>query len=215
MVVNITSFAGSGTLSSWQLNNTTTTVGPGYSLVQPLTVAEFIQRVNSFDPTDPSVNSYTFTDFLNNETNGFTTEISDTITLRYKLNKQPQFYCVLQNYYFIFDSYDNTQDSALQSSKSLVSGFITPNFYMVDNFIPDLDDWAFPLLLNEAKALAFFELKNATHPHAEREIDRQWSALQKTKAVVNKPSYFEQLPNFGRKGGTGGYAIRGPNLRGW
>jgi hypothetical protein len=208
MVISVTNFSGAGTFSSWQLNNTTTTVGPGYRTVQPVTVHDFVNMVSSFDPLDPTVQTYSFTDFLNTETNSFRTEIPDTVTLFYKNNKQPTYYCVLQNYYFIFDSYDNSQDSALQSTKSLVSGFITPNFYLVDNFIPDLDDWAFPLLLNESKSLAFFELKGESHPQAEREIERQWSALQKTKAIVNKPTYLEQLPNFGRQGGTGGYAIR-------
>jgi hypothetical protein len=81
----------------------------------------------------------------------------------------------------------------------MCQGFITPNWIVQDTFVPDIDDWAVPLLLNEAKAQAFFELKQTIHPHAEREIDRQWVALQKTKAVVNKPSWFDQLPNFGRR----------------
>ena len=212
--INVTAFAGSGTYSSWQINNTLTGVGPGYKDVKLLPVDEFIHMVNSFDTMDPNVYRYTFTDFMNTETDGFRTEVPDNVILQYKNNRQPQYCCVLQNYYFIFDSYDATQDDTLQSSKSLVQGFITPNFYMVDNFIPDLDDWAFPLLLNEALAKATYELKGAMNPHAEREIDRQWSALQKTKAVVNKPTWFEQLPNFGRQLGTGGYAIQRPKLHG-
>lgn len=126
-------------------------------------------------------------------------EVPDTFTFNYRNDKQPQFCCCLQNFYFIFDSYDNTQDSTLQTTKTLCSGFITPNWIMSDTFVPDLDDWAVPLLLNEAKAVAFYELKQTINPHAEREIDRQWVSLQKTKAVVNKPSWFDQLPNFGRR----------------
>jgi hypothetical protein len=80
-----------------------------------------------------------------------------------------------------------------------------PSFEMSDSFIPPLDDQEFPLLMNEAAALAFFELKQMPHQKAEQEIKRGWSYIQKKKATVNKPSYFEQLPNFGRIPRTGGY----------
>jgi hypothetical protein len=166
---------------------------PAFSYVQILPVEDFIAMVNSLDTTQSNVGSFVFSDQLT------TSEIKDNFVFNYRNDKQPQYCCVIQNYYFIFDSFDKTQDSTLQTSKTLCSGFITPSWQMVDTFIPDLDDWAVPLLLNEAKAAAFYELKQTIHPHAEREIDRQWVALQKTKSVVNKPSWFDQLPNFGRR----------------
>jgi len=79
---------------------------------------------------------------------------------------------------------------------------------MTDNFITDMEDYKFPLLVNEAKSLAFFELKQSVHPKAEQEAKRQWSNVSKTKSLTDKPTYFEQLPNFGRRPMTGGYAIR-------
>jgi hypothetical protein len=167
---------------------------PAFQDVQVLPNKEFLDMQNSLNTTLSNVGTFVFTDQLYRNT-----ELLDSFNINYINNKQPQYCTVIQNYYFIFDSFDNTQDSTLQTSKTLCSGFVTPAWQNVDNFIPDLDDWAVPLLLNEAKAQAFFELKQTTHPHAEREIDRQWVALQKTKAVVNKPSYFDQLPNFGRR----------------
>jgi hypothetical protein len=167
---------------------------PSFSAVQILPSDQFLAMVNSLDTTASNVGTFTFNDQLYPNT-----ELLDSFQINYRNDKQPQYCTVIQNYYFIFDSYDNTQDSTLQTSKTLCSGFITPSWQMVDSFIPDLDDWAVPLLLNEAKAAAFYELKQTIHPHAEREIDRQWVALQKTKAVVNKPSWFDQLPNFGRR----------------
>jgi hypothetical protein len=166
---------------------------PAFQYVQILPNEDFLAMVNSLDTTLANVGSFTFSDQLT------TSEIKDTFTFNYRNDKQPQFCTIIQNYYFIFDSFDKTQDSTLQTSKTLCQGFITPSWQMVDTFIPDLDDWAVPLLLNEAKAAAFYELKQTIHPHAEREIDRQWVALQKTKAIVNKPSWFDQLPNFGRR----------------
>jgi hypothetical protein len=81
---------------------------------------------------------------------------------------------------------------------------ITP-FQMVDTFIPDLDDNQFPLLINEAKELAFFELKQMPHSLADKEVKRQWSQVQKNKSLENKPGYFDQLPNFGRRTGSPWY----------
>jgi len=70
---------------------------------------------------------------------------------------------------------------------------------MGDTFIPELDDQQFPLLLNEAKSLAFFELKQTPHTKAEQEARRQWTSLQRDKSVDDKPSSFDALPNFGRR----------------
>jgi hypothetical protein len=170
--------------------------GPQFQYVQILDNQTFLDMVNMLNPNESNVKNFMFQDFMS------VSEKPDTFLVQYRNDKQPSYCTVVQNYYFIFDSFDNTQDSTLQSSKSQCFGFITPTFTMTDTFVPDLDDWAFPLLLNEAKALAFYELKQTIHPQAEREIDRQWSALQKTKAIVNKPSWFDQLPNFGRRRGT-------------
>jgi hypothetical protein len=167
---------------------------PAFTDVQILPTYDFFAMVNSLDTTLSNVGTFTFKDQLYPNT-----EVLDTFQINYRNDKQPQYCTVVQNFYFIFDSFDNSVDSILQTSKTLCSGFITPSWQVTDSFIPDLDDWAVPLLLNEAKAAAFFELKQTVHPHAEREIDRQWVALQKTKAVVNKPSWFDQLPNFGRR----------------
>lgn len=167
---------------------------PSFQRVQILSVEELLMLVNTLDTTQANVGTMVLTDVLVPGA-----EVPDSFKINYRNDKQPQFCCVLQNYYFIFDSYDNTQDSTLQTSKTMCSGFITPNWIMTDTFVPDIDDWAVPLLYNEALAVASWNLTNKVHPHAEREIDRQWVALQKTKAVVNKPSWFDQLPNFGRR----------------
>ena len=100
----------------------------------------------------------------------------------------------------IFDGFDSTQDSTLQSSKTMCHGWVLPTFEMADDFIPQLDDKQFPLLLSEAKSLAFFELKQQPHQKAEQEIKRQISSLQKYKSESSKPTDFDQLPNYGRRG---------------
>jgi len=180
---------------------------PGYEYVTILPIRQFIDMTNSFNPENNDVESFIFT----NDINGF----PGTYTFYYKNDKQPQYCTILSNYNVIFDGYDSTQENTLQASKTMAWGRVIPIFLMEDNFIPNLDDDQFTLLLNEAKALAYFELKQSVHPKAEQEIKRGWSAIQKNKATVNRPSYFNQLPNFGRRPGFPTSQVSYFKTRGW
>lgn len=168
-----------------------------YQYVTILPLQQFSDYVNGYLTSDVNVDTLNFT------TN------SETFLFNYKNNAQPRYCTVVSNYYVIFDSFDNTVDSTLQSSKTMCHGLSTPIFRMEDNFIPELDEQQVPLLLNEAKSLAFLELKQLTHAKAEQEAKRQWNTLQKDKSIDNKPGYFDQLPNFGR---VSTYR-RGPDIR--
>jgi hypothetical protein len=165
---------------------------PGYGYVTIIPVKQFIDMTNSFNPENSDVEQFTFT----NSENGF----PGTYTFYFKNNKQPQFCTILSNYFVIFDGYDNTQDDTLQATKTMAYGLVTPTWRNEDNFIPNLDEEQVPLLLNEAKSLAFFELKQMIHTKAEQEAKRQWSSVQKDKSKSDSPTYFQQLPNFARKG---------------
>jgi hypothetical protein len=173
----------------------TTTAVPGYKYVTMLPVQQFLDMTATYNSTDTDVESFTFQDTSNNFPGGF--------TFYYKNDSTPNYCCILSNYYVIFDSYDATQDSTLQAEKTMCFGQVVPTFQMVDTFIPDLDAQQFPLLLNEAKALAFYELKQQPHALASQEIKRQWSTVQKNKSINNRPTYFNELANFGRR--TGNY----------
>lgn len=195
LVLNITAISGSGTFTSWVIAEAISQSAPGYQYVTILPIEQFLQEINSFNPTESNVGQFTFTEGGNN------------FTFYFKDDQQPRYCTVIANYYVIFDTYDNTQDSTLQSSKTMCMAQIVPTFTMTDTFIPNLDLQQFPLLLNEAKSLAFFELKNSVHPKAEQEAKRQWSKVQKGKSIVDRPTPFNALPNFGRRPGTGGYAV--------
>lgn len=168
---------------------------PGYKYVTMLPIAQFLDITSSFNPSENDVESFTFQDVSNNFPGGF--------KFYYKNAAQPTCCCILSNFYVIFDSFDSTQDSTLQGSKSQCFGQVVPTFQLTDSFIPDMDSQQFPLLVNEAKALAFFELKQQPHLKAEQEIKRQWSTVQKNKSINNRPTYFNELANFGRR--TGNY----------
>jgi hypothetical protein len=172
--------------------NTASPPPPGYQYVTILPIQQFIDMTNSFNPNDPNVESFVFTDSDNGRPGVF--------TCYYRNDRQPQYCTISGTEYVVFDSYDSTQDSTLQSSKTECFGEIIPNWNMTDTFIPDLDDEQFTLLLNEAKSMAFFELKQSAHPKAEQNAKRGWSSVQKDKSLINRPTYFDELPNFGRGG---------------
>lgn len=173
-----------------------TNTTPGYLYVTILPIRQFLDMVNRYNPEDDTTSTFTFTDPINGSPGVY--------TFYYKNNTQPRFCTIISNLYVIFDSFDSTQDDTLQASKTLCFGQVAPAFRMEDSFIPRIDDKEFPLLLNEAKALAFYELKQMPHAKAEQEAKRQWSSVQRNKAVNNQPSYLEALPNFGRRGSNSG-----------
>ncbi len=169
-----------------------TVAPPGYNYVSIVPIKQFIEMTNSFNPSNSNVLSYTFTDTSNN--------VPGSYTFYYKNNKQPQYCTILSNYYVLFDGYDASVDSTLQNSKTMAYGQIVPTWKNEDNFYPSIEEDQVALLLNEAKSLAYFELKQSIHTKAEQEAKRQWSSVQKDKSIIDRPTYFDQLPDFGRRG---------------
>ena len=165
------------------------TSAPSYKYVKILSIKNFIDMINKFNVNEDEVLAYSFQ------------EGGNSFNLLYRNDITPQYCTFIQNYYILLDSYDSSLDTTLQSSKTMCFGQTIPVFTMADDFIPTMDDEQFPLLLSEAKSLAFLELKQTVHSKAEQETRRQWNFVQKNKSLTDKPSYFDQLPNFGRRGG--------------
>jgi hypothetical protein len=208
LVLNINTSAGSGTFANWTLTGSGGPLQPpGYIDVPIVDPHDFLRATTSFNLSDTNVGQYTLTIDQN------TTGLPGQFNVKYKNDNQPHFCCILSNYYILFDSFDNTQDSTLQSSKSLAYAWVMPPFILSDTFVPPLDDQQYPMLLNEAKSLAWFELKQMPNQKAEQEVLRQLASLQKFKALAHKPSPFDYLPNFGRRIGTGGFAVYNRSAR--
>lgn len=160
---------------------TTTDTEDSFEYVTILPLQQFLDLTHQFNDEESFVSSMTV----------------EGMEFFFLNNIAPTYCTILNDNYIIFDSYDSAVDTTLQSSKTMCFGQIIPTFTFEDDFIPDLDEQQFPLLLNEAKALAFFELKQMPHQKAEQESRRQWITLQRTKSL-GPPTSFEQLPNFGR-----------------
>lgn len=155
--------------------------------VKPLCNTDFLNIMFDLNTDADNVGSYLHT-----------VDGSD-IKFFYQDDRAPTYYTTFDDYTIIFDSYDSSVDSTLQASKTWCLGARTITWTMSDSFTPSLEDDKFPILLNEAKSLAWVELKQTAHPKAEQNARRSWSHSQKDRQNVRLQSDFQQLPNFGRR----------------
>ena len=113
-------------------------------------------------------------------------------------DKRPEYYTSFDDQYLIFDSFDSGVDSTLQQSKFMVRGALEPAWTMSDSFTPDLDANLFPLLLNEAKSLAFVEIKQSSNPKAEQYARRQYTRWANDRSNIHEENHMKG-PDYGRK----------------
>lgn len=127
------------------------------------------------------------------------------LTFNYNNNNGPRYYTTLDDYTLLFDSYDSTVDSTLQATKTIGYGTKDMTFTEVDGFIPNLQSDQFSLLLNEAKSLAWIELKQSAHPKAEKTAKDNWVHLSRSRhnvpgsPRVEDRNFLYNVPNYGRK----------------
>lgn len=193
LILNITNISGSGTYNVWNISQVGGVSGPVYKQIKIIPVQDFIVMVNSFNPAEMDINTFQFQTLQNDS------GLPMSFQFYYKNDLQPQYCCIIADKYVIFDAYDSTQDSTLQTSKTMAYGWVYPPFVMSDTWVAPFEDQVFPLFVNDAKSLAFFELKQMPHQKADKETNQQRTAWQKFKATANRPTYFGELPNYGRR----------------
>ena len=154
-----------------------------YDYVTILPLSQFLDYVDGLNSTESTVDAMTF----------------NNITFNYTNNQKPTFCTIVEDDTIIFDSFDSGVENKIQTSKTKAFALTNPTFDLIDTTIPDLDDIQFQLLLNEAAAVAFVDLKQQANPKAEQESRRQWISLQRTKSLAKVPTPFDALPLFGRK----------------
>ncbi len=166
---------------------------PAWAEMRYLPIEDFINYTHQYDIDETNVESFEYS------SDGF------AFTFNYRNDQAPQYYTTFDDVHILFDSYDAEVDSTLQSSKTLAYGSLKTAFTADDAFIPNLQPQQFALLLNEAKSLAWVELKQSEHPKAEQSARRGWRHLQKTRQTspdgrpLNAAHSFDKLPNFGRR----------------
>lgn len=169
-------------------NATTTDTDVQLRPVVFLELQEFLTRMHNLDVSADNVDSFTYT----RDANSF--------DFLYYNDKHPQYYTTFDDRVLVFDSFDDTVDTTLQRSKTLGYAKLSIPFTTTDTFdFPFLDEEQHPLLLNEAKALAWAEMRQAVNAKAEQSAKRQWTAFQSRQHATEHPSFFDRLPNYGRK----------------
>jgi len=159
-----------------------------FTLLTPLTVEDFFNMTHSLSLSETNVASMEHTIGI------------DTFTFLYRTDKHPDYYTCIDDHTIFFDSFDSSIDNTLQKSKTFAIGEKESTFLLTDNYVIDLDEAQHVWLLNEAKALAFVEMKQSQHPIAERTAKRQRIKAQKTKSAMNdwRLYYNTQLPDYSR-----------------
>lgn len=145
---------------------------------------------------------------------GFDTDDANTSSMVVSINgksfpfkfftdRMPSYYTIFDDQYVIFDSYDSDVEDTLTEARSLIYATLVPNFLVQDDFTPDLDPRQFQLLLQEAKATAFVELKQSQNPSAEKKARRNRISAQKNKHDNNPGWANQKHAQFGRNGRNG------------
>lgn len=161
-----------------------------YSILDYKKFDEFMEMQNGYRGWTSNVGQMTYT----NNTESF--------EIMYRSDKMPQFYTTMDDVTLIFDSYDSTEDTTLQKSKTMCLGVVYPTFSLTNGFTPDLDPSQFSLLKNRAKVRAFAELKQVQNQEAASETRRQHILVQKHKRTTpDLPPIFNLQTRYGRRGG--------------
>lgn len=168
---------------SWVKYNTSNTSTPDYKDVVYLTPEEFINCVMARKASDSNVQ--VVFDYKG-------------VPLFVINNMAPTYFTLFDDEHLVFDSYDKSVDSTLQTDKTQVFGYAQPDFLMEDGFVPDIPNKCFSLLVNEAKSQAFIKLKEVFSQKDEQAATRQRSWLSREKRRVNAGIAY---PDYGRKPG--------------
>lgn len=112
-------------------------------------------------------------------------------------DKHPQYWTSFDDKYLICDSFLNTVDTTLQSSKTFCLCLTEPTWTNSDTFTPDLDAEFFPLLLAEAKSTCFADLKQVANAKEENKARRQFTHIHNKSHKKAEDRHASQ-PNYGR-----------------
>ncbi len=164
---------------------------PNYTRLIPLSIEAFFDRTHTLNLSEDNVASMTHA------------IEGDSFTFLYRNDKAPDYYTIIDDHTVFFDSYDSEVDTTLQKVKTFCVGEKEQTFYLEDTYELPLDEQQHVWLLNEAKSLAYQELKQQTHAYAEKTAKRQRIKAQRQK-YVNRDALvaYNQLPIFGRRTGV-------------
>ncbi len=115
--------------------------------------------------------------------------------LRIRRDKHPDFYTSFDDEWIVFDSFDSSVDDTIQASKLRGYATVIPAFQLTDDFIPDIDINMFPVLVEEAKSVAFEILKGFRSQKVEQSARRNRYLYRPDKQSVGR---YRLWNNYGR-----------------
>lgn len=119
------------------------------------------------------------------------------ITLLILKDKAPEYYTSFDDRVMIFDSFDESVDTVLQSSKTRAIGYRIPTqFTMVDGFTFDLPEEAQSALIEESRVKAQLRINSMN------DVDAREDSLAQQRWLSRKAWRMKggiRYPNFGRK----------------
>ena len=150
--------------------------------------AEFLAFTGSFTLDNSTTFSFVFTG-----TEG-------THDIKYRADKSPAYYTVLEDYYIIFDSIntDITPDYAL-ADLTMAYGTLKPTFTLSDGFTPDLDATEFSLLIEESKKASSIKLRQTRDPVAEERSRKGWVRLNPQAENIETGPALNNYKRYGRR----------------
>lgn len=125
------------------------------------------------------------------------------LTYFVKNNQRPTYFTLFDDKYIAFNAVDKTSEAVLQSSNTMAFGWKSVQFLMQDSFVPPIDGNLFPLLLAEAKATCFINLKQISSSKEEQRAHRQRIRMQNDQFRARKAQadYRNSGPNYSRTRG--------------
>lgn len=152
-----------------------------YEKIRYIYPDEFLRYTSGRKSDDPKVTVVT-------DPNGPELKIFNSIA--------PQYWTSFDDQYIVCDSFDKSVDDTLKKIKTQCLAYIIPEWEHNNDAVPDLPDEAFTNLIEEAKSVAFYELKQMTNEKAEQKATRhsRWLARKAWRAHGGV-----RYPNYGRK----------------
>lgn len=157
--------------------------------VQRIDLREFIRRSGLLAWSGTDVEAYTFT-----------ADSGDSFEIKYKTDRHPSYYVILEDYNVIFNSMNTDVDGTnLDSNNTWCIGLKEPVFTVSDEFIPDFDTISFNWLMEEAKNACSVKLRQVEDPIASKRARTGLIRSQRNNAnKVPGSDYQTKHQNLGR-----------------
>ncbi len=126
-------------------------------------------------------------------------------------DSHPVYYTSFDDIHIVMDNYDGRIENTLQGRNTQALLFITPQWSVTDNFVPELPEEMFPQFIAECKTYAILKKEDNLVQKTEQTATRHQRHLSQTHGVVQGGVRY---PNYGRTprkaGSTRRHALFGP-----